>query len=112
MLPFTLINPTPYLLIFMTMFGIFVHDMNIDKAAKVVLSPASVTASKFASKESETFISRADHTHVERASAPRLANAYSSSLPKVQPPRDDQRHYAQNKKVFISGDHTGLWPSI
>lgn len=107
----SLIKPAPILLTFATMFGVFVHDMNIDKAAKVATAPPAAYASVASAKAIDEFISRSEHTHVERAS---IAHKQTSSLPKVQPPKDDERKYVQNKKQDGLGgdDQTYIWPSV
>lgn len=108
MLPF--LNPAPLIFIFGTLFGVLVHDMHIDRAARVAIAPPSSMTSASTSSILESIISRTEHTHVERTS---VNNTYSSSLPKVQPPRDDVRKYVQNKRQFESGgdDHTYMVPS-
>ncbi len=108
MLP--ILNPTPYLFTFAVMFGVLVHDMNIDKATKVAFAPPAALASTAAANVAEPIVSRTEHTHVERASI----GAYSSTMPKTQPPRDDDRRYIQNKKQSTGGttDPTLIWPSV
>lgn len=107
MLPF--LNPAPLIFVFGTLFGVLVHDMHIDRAARVALTPPSAMTSANSSSILDSIISRTEHTHVERTS---VSSNYSSSLPKVQPPRDDVRKYVQNKKQFESGgdDHTYMVP--
>lgn len=108
MLPF--INPAPLLFIFGTMFGVLVHDMHIDRATRVAMAPPSALSSVSAANALDSMLSKSEHTHVERTS---VSAHYSSTLPKVQPPRDDARKYVQNKKQYESGgdDHTYTWPS-
>ncbi len=109
MLPF--INPTPILITLVTVFGILMHDMHIDKATTAALTIPSTSA---ASTETvEKVISPSYHTHVERTSLPR-AGAFRTTLPNVQPPRDDDRRYIQNKKLCFAGgtDTAPLWPSV
>ena len=108
MLPF--LNPAPLIFIFGTLFGVLVHDMHIDRAARVALTPPSAMTSASASSLLESMINRTEHTHVERTS---VSNSFNSSLPKVQPPRDDVRRYIQTKKLYQSGgdDHSYVWPS-
>lgn len=97
----------PIALSLVTMFGILVHDMHIDRAATVAIAlPAAMAAGGAAA-----MLASSDHTHVERASFGRGTTA--SSLPNAQPPRDDMRKYVQNKKLnFISGDQNYIWPSV
>lgn len=105
------IKPVPILLTFATMFGVLVHDMNIDKAAKVAVAPLTVYAASTSTLALDQFFNKSDHTHVERASGDAH---YRSSMPKMQPPRNDDRKYTQNRKEDGLGgdDHTYLWPSV
>jgi hypothetical protein len=44
-----------------------------------------------------------------------MANIFHSSLPKISPPRDDDRRYVQSKKhLALTGgdDRSYLWPSV
>lgn len=94
------------------MFGVLVHDMNIDKAARAAVVPLSAYAAASASGMAlDQFLSKSDHTHVERAS---VATHYNSTLPKVHPPRDDDRRYQQQKRQNGLGtdDRTSIWPSV
>jgi len=92
--------------VFITTFGVLMHDMHLDKAATAAVALPAFIASTGALEKAMT---PHYHTHVERASIPRL----SSSLPKVRPPRDDGRKYVQNKKVMLAcGDAVSLWPSV
>jgi hypothetical protein len=110
MLPF--IKPFSIALVFTTAAGILLHDMNIDKAAKIALaSPAALATTSAAAFA----VAKMDHVHVERASAPKLGHIFNSSLPKFSPPRDDDRRYIQSKKLLLmSGgdDKSYLWPSV
>ena len=104
------IKPTPIIVTVFTLVGILMHDMHIDKATAVAIAtPATVTAGA-----SEKVISPNYHTHVERVSIPRFTTAFRSSLPNIQPARDDDRRYVQNKKLMYmgGGDTLTLWPSI
>lgn len=100
------IKTTSIAIVAITAVGILSHDMHIDRATTVALSLTAVTAGASAY---EKVISQNYHTHVERASIPRL-----STLPGTQPPRDDDRKYIQNKKLLFigGGDTTSLWPSV
>ena len=103
----TFIKPSPILIILVTTFGIVMHDMHLDKAATAAISLPAYTASTGALEKTLT---PNYHIHVERAEIPR----FSSSLPNIQPPRDDGRKYIQNKKLLFSGggDTVSLWPSV
>lgn len=106
------IKPLSIILVFITATGVLVHDMKIDKAAHMALTLPALVASGGALAAS---VAKMDHVHVERASAPRMANIFHSSLPKVNPPRDDDKRYSQSKKsLSMSGgnDQSMLWPSV
>ncbi len=105
------INPAPLLFVTAIHAGLLVHDFNIDKVTKLALTSGTVAASTIAAMA----VSQSFHTHVERASAPKVTPQYNSSLPKVNPPRDDDKRYIQSKKhIFVSGgnDRSLLWPSV
>jgi hypothetical protein len=108
------IKPLPVIITLMTTTGILMHDMHIDKATTVAMSLPSTMASTGTSAGYEKIISQNYHTHVERASIPRVHTSFRSSLPNIQPPRDDDRRYIQNKKLLFmgGGDAQSLWPSV
>jgi hypothetical protein len=110
MLP--LIKPLSIALVFITATGVLLHDMSIDKATKVAFAaPAALAMTGVAAHA----VVKMDHVHVERASAPKMANIFHSSLPKISPPRDDDRRYVQSKKhLALTGgdDRSYLWPSV
>lgn len=109
MLPF--VNPAPIILTFATLFGVLVHDVHLDKAAALALP---VVAISYASSDAvDKYLNGQAHTHVERPSLPRSFTTFRSSLPNIQPPRDDDRRYIQNKKAHLGfGDNQGYaWPS-
>ncbi|HWT40344.1 MAG TPA: hypothetical protein VN081_03710 [Dongiaceae bacterium] len=84
--------------------------MHIDHATTVAVSLPAMMAS---TSSVSTMLRQAEHIHVERASFPRYSAPMRSSLPKVQPARDDLRKYVQSKKVaFISGGQDYVWPSV
>jgi len=106
------IKPAPIILTLITGIGILMHDMHIDKATTVAIALPAVVASTGALEKA---ISPSYHTHVERVSLPRFTtSAFRSTLPNIQPPRDDDRRYVQNKKLLFmgGGEATSLWPSI
>ncbi|MGV9002128.1 MAG: hypothetical protein ACOH18_04215 [Candidatus Saccharimonadaceae bacterium] len=104
------IKPAPVILTVFTLVGILTHDMHLDKVTMVAALPA-IAASTGAL---EKVISPSYHTHVERVSMPRYETTFRSSLPNMQPARDDDRRYIQNKKLMYmgGGDASSLWPSI
>lgn len=104
------IKPAPVILTVLTLVGILTHDMHLEKVATVAALPAIAASSGALEKG----ITPSYHTHVERVSIPRLTNSFRSSLPNMQPARDDDRRYVQNKKLMYmgGGDSLTLWPSI
>ncbi len=104
------IKPLPIIITLVTAFGILMHDTHVDRAATVAVALPAVLAAVGA----DQMISSNYHTHSERAAIPRVSNVFRSTLPNVQPPRDDTRGYLQNKKLFFGGgaDATSLWPSV
>lgn len=105
------IKPAPIILTVFTLVGILMHDMHLDKVTTVAVSQAAASASTGAF---ERVITPSYHTHVERVSLPRYTTSFRSSLPNIQPPRDDERRYVQNKKLMYmgGGDTLTLWPSV
>lgn len=103
----SLIKPSPILIIIVTTFGILMHDMHIDKAATAAIAPPSYASTTGALEKTLT---PSFHIHVERPEMPRFA----SSLPNLQPPREDGRRYIQNKRLLFTGggDTLSLWPSV
>lgn len=106
----SLIKPLPFIIMAITTVGILSHEMHIDRATTVAVALPAAAAAAGVVGASEKIISQNYHTHVERASIPK----FSSSLPNVQPPRDDDRRYVQSKKLLFlgGGDTASLWPSI
>lgn len=104
-----IIKPIPVIITtVLTLVGLLMHDMHIDKATVVAVAlPASVASSGALEKS----ISPSYHTHVERVS---VGSAFRSSMPNMHPPRDDDRKYVQNKKLLFmgGGDTQSLWPSV
>ncbi len=105
------IKPAPIVFTALTLMGVLVHDMHIDKATTVAISLPAVAASSGALEKA---ITPSYHTHVERVSIPRVSTSFRSSLPNIQPPRDDDRRYVQNKKLMYmgGGDAVTIWPSV
>ena len=99
-------------LTFITLAGLLMHDMHIDKATTVAIAMPTAVATAGAL---DKIISPNYHTHVERMSLPRLnTSQFRSNLPNMQPPRDDDRRYAQNRRLLYmgGGDSLTLWPSV
>lgn len=97
---------SPLFIVFVTVFGLFMHEMHVDRATTNAVRRSAAIAVTSANT-TEKDISMNYHTHVERASLGR-------TLPKMQPARDDGRRYIQNKKLFFSGGDNaiGIWPSV
>ncbi len=107
----SVIKQAPILFTLFTAAGVLMHDMHLDKATAVAITLPAVVASTAAI---DNMFASMHHTHVERASIPRVSAAYRSSLPTVRPPRDDERHHVQDKKLQYTsgGDAVSLWPSV
>lgn len=105
-----IIKPAPVILTVVTLIGLLMHDVHLDKAVAVA-TPVVANASTSAF---EKVITPSYHTHVERVSIDRVNAGFRSALPKMQPVRDDDRRYIQNKKLMYmgGGDAVSLWPSI
>lgn len=105
------IKPLPILLTLVTAFGVLVHDMHVDRATTVAIAMPVLMAS---AAGMDKFIGGDAHTHVERASPGRAFSGFKSGLPKTQPPRDDERKYATNKKASLGfgSDQGYAWPSV
>ena len=105
------IKPLSVSLVFVTASGVLLHDMKIDKAASVALAPALVLSAGALGM----MTAKMDHIHVEGGSGAKGGSQFHSSLPKVNPPKDDDRRYVQSKKsLALSGGGTedSLWPSV
>lgn len=106
------IKPVPVIVTtILTLMGILMHDMHIDKAAVVAITvPTAITSTGALEKA----INPSYHTHVERVSLQQFTSTYRSSLPNMHPPRDDDRRYVQNKKLLFmgGGDMVSIWPSV
>lgn len=89
-------------------FGVLLHDMHIDRAATVAVALPSAIATFGAA---DSLIKATSHTHVERAAFPKQFTAASSTMHRIQP-RDDDRRFIQNKKLYFDGGDKGIiWPS-
>lgn len=105
-----LINPLPLLFTFVATFGVLVHDTQIDRATTVALALPTAFAT-FAAIDAVAKTGE-QHLHVERVSMPNHLAALRASIPRLQA-RDDDRRYAQTKKVYFGGsDRSYIWPSI
>lgn len=104
----------PLTITLLTTLGIFSHEMHIDRAATVAVALPAVIAAAGAVGMAETVISHNFHTHVERASLPKVnSDNARSPLPNVKPSRDEDK-YIQNKKLILmgGGETAGFWPSV
>jgi hypothetical protein len=93
-----------------TTLGVVLHDTQLDRAATVAVALPAAIASVVAVDSS--LKSSDSHIHVERASAPKHVAGLRSTLPRLQP-RDDDRRYQLQKKVYFGGSEVPtLWPSV
>ena len=108
MLP--LLKPLPIVLVFITTFGILMHDTKTDRATLMAIAePGSSTHAVGANSVSRSN----DHVHVEKASLSGQNRAgLRLNAPRTQT-RDDHHQYVQSKKAMHSGgDGVSLWPSV
>lgn len=106
----SLIKPLPLLFTIAVTVGVLVHDTQIDRAAKTALALPGALAS-FVAIDS-LFKASEHHVHVERASMPGHLTSIRANLPRLQP-REDDRRYIQNKKLYFGGGDTNyIWPSV
>lgn len=101
---------TLYSLSVLTLLGVVLHDTHVDKAAATAIALPVLAASAGAA----VYISSSEHTHVERIAFARHSSLFRSTLPKIQPPRDDDRRYVLTKRLYMTGggDQSYLWPSV
>ena len=89
--------------------GVVMHDTQLDRATTVALALPAAAAITYAGVDNAIKSGDA-HVHVERAEAPK--QNIRAATPRLQP-RDDDRRYLLNKKVYFGGaDTSGLWPSV
>lgn len=102
MSPLSLIlSPCAFVLSLCTATGVFVHDMQLDKATVTALTiPVFAGASYDKSSVPQT---GANHTHVERGSLSQALHDLRSTTPRMQP-RDDSRKHVLAKRV-VRGVH-------
>ncbi len=102
-------NTLPLIFTIAVALGVLFHDTHVDRASTAALALPALLATAGAV---DVMTKSGDHTHIERASMPRHANPIRSALPKIQP-RDDDRRYIQNKKIYLNGgDQNYIWPSV
>ncbi len=107
-----IVKPIPILFTFATMFGVFIHDMHIDRAATLAVTLPTIIATVGAA---DYLLKSNQHTHVERAEIGKnQLTMQRSALPKAQPPRDDDKRHTPMKRLAYSGgdSQSGLWPSV
>lgn len=92
-----LLNPCTLAVSLCTATGVFVHDMQLDKAAVTAISHAVA-----APYEAGSLQTGASHTHVERSSL-QSVHDLRSATPRMLP-RDDHRKHVLSKRV-VKGVH-------
>jgi hypothetical protein len=104
----------PLTITLLTTLGIFSHEMHIDRATTVAVALPAIVAAAGTVGMAETVISHNFHTHVERASLPKVnSDSARTPLPNVKPSRDDDKYIQSKKLMLIGGGSTaGLWPSV
>lgn len=98
-----LINPIAVALSLSTATGIFMHDMQLDKAAITALAIPAMMAS-YEPMTSRAPQTGASHTHSERGSLTQAVHDLRSNTTPRMAPRDDTRKYVLSKKV-VKGIH-------
>jgi hypothetical protein len=81
--------------------GVFIHDMQLDKAAATALALPAVMASY---QSVGSTYAGVEHTHVERGSLAQAVHDLRSNTTPRMLPRDDNRKYVLSKKV-VKGIH-------
>lgn len=102
----TVINPISLLISLTAVFGVFIHDTQIDHATLIAVSnPAA------ANNSGVTNLSPVNqHLHIESSS---FANSLKYQQPATRPRNEDERKYVAQKRLL--GNALGneySWPSI
>ena len=103
MFPFVLlINPCSLALSICTASGVFVHDMQLDKAITTMTMP--VVTSSYSVADASASLGGNSHTHTERGSMSEAVQHLRSATTSRMLPREDSRKYVLSKKV-VRGVH-------
>lgn len=85
-----------FAVVIMTFVGIALHDTKLDAMTRFAIALPAVMAAY----EGATLLHALggdSHTHVERVSGKDLAKKNTSSMPRIQGRRDEEKKYRQNK---------------
>jgi hypothetical protein len=103
-----LFNPVPLMLSLATMFGLLLHDTQIDRATTIV--PARIASVSALESELKT---NDQHIHAERVSVSENLGQLGNSQPRVQPRNENDKKYVTQKKVTANSfGSVYSWPSI
>ena len=94
-----LVHPLSAMISILTMTGVTVHDMNVDK----VVSTAVYRPSETNDGSQLTRLGNDPHTHSERGSLSQAVRDLKASQPRVQPRNDGKKHLLQ--KHATRGHH-------
>lgn len=87
--------------------GVLFHDTHLDRAVTSAIALPALIAGYGVAE----VLKSNDHTHVERGSVGNRSNPTHSPMPRLQP-RDDDKRYVQNKKMYFGSDNGYVWPSV
>jgi hypothetical protein len=104
------INPLSILISLTAVFGVFIHDSQLNSVAMTAMSPPAITANY--SHGAINLLSDSQHIQSESSF---LSSAYSlrSQQPTVQPRNEDDKKYIAQRRIMgntFGNDY--YWPSI
>lgn len=98
------VTPVAFLVSLSTAAGVFLHDMQVDKAASVALSLPPTVALTYDSGGKLATFSPDLHTHIERSAYSQTINELNSRAPRLQARlAEDKKHFLQ--KRLARGHH-------
>jgi len=105
-----IINPLTILISLTAVFGVFMHDTQIDKALVTAIS--SPAYSERINSESLKLPSIEQHIHAENTSFASNSNL-NSQVPATQPRNQDDKKYMAGRRLMAnSSGNEYSWPSI
>lgn len=100
------IKLAPIILTAMVVFGIFLHDTTVDKAALVALPIAAATLS------AGLGINEQQHTHVEEVSIGQTLNQLNAAQPRLIKRNDFEDNHRHQKGMMLDDNSEYHWPSL
>lgn len=91
----TMTRYVSFAVVIMTFFGIALHDTKLDTMTKFAMALPAVIAA-YEGAQLLHALGGDSHTHVERVSGKDLARKHTSSMPRTQARRDDEKKYRHN----------------